>query len=260
MTKKQLAPKQIAALDNAYQEEMNKAALRIGQNTASRIAWLLRFAQFDLNALSQGELLDLGYELNYLGDFRFLTSGGAEEPSEPAAFVMFDWDWNYRLTGIVDDNHLVKLLTKGIIVRPRMNHPSLAQIKQLQEFIIGHIKNLVRKERSELELPQISVFFSGSKKFDTVRVIRVAKSPQDLCTHNLVFLLVSGAHRIRRCPECQKIFFADRKNKMSCSARCQNTAAVRRLRQSASDPKSKRGKIPKSSKNPKAKTLKKRGA
>lgn len=259
MTKKQPAHKQTAALDNAYQKEINKAALRIGQNTPSRIAWLLRFGQFDLDALSQGELIDLGHELNYLGDFRFLANE-TEEASEPTAYSMHDWDGHPRFIGTIASNYLNKIINKGQKVRPTMNRPSLDQIKQLQEFVLGHIINLVRLKLFALELPQIGVCFIPSKRLDAVRVFRVANSPQDLCTHNLAYLLASGAHRIRRCPNCQKVFFADRKNKLHCSSKCQNTAAVKRLRQAASDNKRKKENLPNTSKNPKAKTLKKRGA
>ncbi len=230
MTKKQSRSKPASTLDSGYQEEIQKAALRVGEKTDLNIAWLFRFCEMDLATLSQGALLDLGYELNYLGDFRFFSIP-TDKMSEPTAFSMHDWDGNMRMYGLMDEHHLSRALFENIKVRPRMKHPSLAQMKQLQEFIYGHIVNLVRWKCFALDLPQLSVHFRPTKMRDAVRIVRVANSPQDLCRHNFIYLLASGVGRIRCCPECEGVFFADRTNKVSCSSKCQNTAAVRRIRQ-----------------------------
>ena len=72
MTQKRASPKQTAARERAYEEELTKAFSRIGIDSFEATAWLVQFAQTSIDSLSQGELMDLGYELNYLADFRLI--------------------------------------------------------------------------------------------------------------------------------------------------------------------------------------------
>ncbi len=243
MTKKQANPKKTTAFDQAYQEELDKAALRIGQDTFEGLAWLIQFAQSDLDALSQGALIDLGYELNCLADFRYTTRDN-EGPFGDFGISLHDWEGHTRFKGKVGATNLAQVITDERPVRPKMNSPSVDQIKHLQQSVTGLIVELLQEGTFSLELPPIALHAFTDKELDYVGLLTIAECPLDLFTHNLAFLLVKGASRIRRCPECQRIFAADRKNKMSCSVRCQNTAAVRRLRQSSPDRKGKRGRPP----------------
>jgi len=112
-----------------------------------------------------------------------------------------------------------------------------------------------------MELPSFSTYLLINKVRirSKLLVVYIAELPQDLFKHNALIMVANLQNQFGRCPECEDIFISQRKDQQFCSSRCQNTAAVRRLRQSASDSKSKRGKLPKSSKNPKAKTLEKKG-
>ncbi len=263
MTQKRASPKQTATLERTYEKELEKASLRIKANTA---AWLVRFSQTPLDSLSQGELIDLGYELNCLADFR-VYAGGYQWPYGGFGIALRDWKGRMRFQGKSSGKEIMQVILKGNFSRPPMDHPSLDQINHLQQFVAELITASLQEGHFSVELPPIEVlvinedliFVEPSEEGRKIPVLSFADCPKDLFTHNVTLLLIHPAARIRRCPNCQKVFFADRKNKLHCSSKCQNTAAVKRLRQSASDSKSKRGKIPKSSKNPKAKTLEKKG-
>ncbi len=261
MTPKRASPKQTAARERAYEEELTKAFSRIGRDSFEATAWLVQFAQTSIDSLSQGELMDLGYELNYLADFRLIpgeTSYWGRAASDK------DWGGRKRFEGEGYAKSLNKIVL-GELSRPPMDHPSLDQIKSLQQFVAELLAGRLKWSSFRLELPPLTVIAVFPKvprtPTSTTMVLTLADSPRYLFTHNVALLLLKHAYHIRRCPNpsCQRIFFADRKNKMHCSSRCQNTAAVRRLRQSASYSTSKRGKISSTSKNPKAKTLKKKG-
>jgi hypothetical protein len=186
-----------------------------------------------------------------LADFRYTTKKTGELLGS-IKFSLQDWEGRQRFRGKSGEIDLAEIVAAGNHPGcPPMNRPSLDQIKDLQQSVIKPLSDLLQSGGFGLELPQVFVNAFTDKESDVVMVFTKGDRPQDLFAYNLTFLLIKGACRIRRCPECQRIFAADRKNKMSCSARCQNTAAVRRLRQSASNPKHKQGKIPKSSKKPK---------
>ncbi len=259
MTQKRASPKETAARERAYEEELTKAFSRIGRDSFEATAWLVQFAQTSIDSLSQGELMDLGYELNYLADFRLIAG---EAPYWGIAASEKDWNRRRRFEG---EGSLKQLVLDEGYCRPPMDHPSLDQIKGLQRFVAGLLAARLERSTFHLALPPLDVIAAFPKDPMTSTsitvVLSLAHAPQFLFKHNVAFLLLKHASHIRRCPNpnCQRIFFADRKNKMHCSSRCQNTAAVRRLRQSASYSTSKRGKIPKSSNSPKAKTLKKKG-
>ena len=247
-----------AALERAYKEELEKAFFRIGKTSFEATAWLVRFAQTSIDSLSQGELMDLGYELNVLGDFRLITG---EPPYWGIAASEKDWGGRRRFEG----EGVGKIFSQIALdkhYRPPMDHPSLEQIKELQQVIAGLLAARLERSAFHLTLPPLDIIANFPKdSIVSAVVLTFADSPQILFKHNVALLLLKHASQVRRCPNpnCQQIFFADRKNKMHCSSRCQNTAAVRRLRQAASALKSKRGKISNTSKNPKAKTLKKGG-
>lgn len=247
-----------AVPDRAYEEELEKASSRIGTDSFKATAWLVRFAQTPIDSLSQGALMDLGWELNYLADFRLTTW---ELPYCGVAASEKDWKGRRRFEG----EGVEKILNQMAFserYRPPMDHPTLDQIKSLQQRVAGLLADRMENNSFHMTLPSLDIIAAFPKDAISGVVLTFANAPQLLFQHNVGLLLLKHAHRIRRCPNpnCQRIFFADRKNKQHCSSKCQNTAAVKRLRQAASDSKSKKGKLLKTSQNPKAKTLKKRGA
>jgi hypothetical protein len=229
-----------AALERAYDDELKMAAFRIGKDSFESAAWLVQFAQTPIDALSQGALIDLGYDLNYLADFRLITG---ELPYWGVATTEKDWDGRRRFEGEGKEDNLKPILL-GERYRPPMDRPSLDQCKSLQNFVAGLIAGRLERSSFYLELPPLTVVAVFPKdpitSTSVIMAITLAESPRILFTHNVAYLLFKHAARIRQCPNCQRIFFADRKNKMHCSSKCQNTAAVKRLRQEASDLKSKR--------------------
>lgn len=248
-SKENLSPR-----DDAYQAEIEKAAQRIGRTNSEAIDWLVQFAKTDLTALSQGELINLGYEMNCLSDF--LYGSGTENFIGNLGISKKDWEGHDRFQkkpGNFEFSEIITaLMTEQRPVHPAMAHPSLDQIKNLQTLVSELVSEILVDKNFCMELPKIKLQAFPFQDEDSVLTIIIADSPEDIFLHNIALLLVAGASRIRRCPECETIFFADRKNKFSCSTRCQNTAAVRRMRQSLPKRTGKPGRPPGTTKKGKA--------
>lgn len=227
MTKKRVSVTKPGRFDRAYQEEIEKAAGRVGKNILECLAWLLRFTQTNLNEISRGEFIDLGYELNCLADFYYCARGYGG-PFGAVGLSCCDWNGHSRFKA--DALALTQAILTERAFRPPMNPPSIDQIKGLQQYSAGLVTEWLQGKCLNLELSEVTVIMGHCEDADCPVVTRLADHPEDLFKHNTAFFLANGASRIRRCPECQQVFLADRKNKKSCSARCQNTAAVRRLR------------------------------
>lgn len=71
-------------------------------------------------------------------------------------------------------------------------------------------------------------------------------TPDALLVTDVTFFFEGLFRKLRRCPECQKIFLRRRKDKGFCSKPCQVRVAVRRLRNTPPDRIGKRGRPPKS--------------
>jgi ribosomal protein S27AE len=245
-----------AGLERVYKEELEKAFPRIGETSFEATAWLVRFAKAPIDSLSQGALMDLGWEINYLADFRLITG---ELPYWGIAASEKDWAGRRRFEGEGVEESLSRIVL-GEFYRPPMGPPTLNQIKSLQQFVAKLLADRMENDSFHLTLPSLDIIAAFPKDaILSAVVLTFAGSPQLLFKHNVASLLLKHAQRIRRCPKCQKTFFADRKNKLYCTSKCQNTAAVKRLRQAASDNKRKKEILPKTSKKPKAKTFQKRG-
>jgi len=153
MTKKQASPKQTAARERAYEEELTKASSRIGRDSFEATAWLVQFAQTSIDSLSEGELIDLGYELNYLADFR-LTPGEASN----WGIAVSENDWNgHRRFGGEGGVESLKQIFFGGRSRPPMDHPSLDRIKRLQQFIAKLLAVRLEESAFKFELPSLTV-------------------------------------------------------------------------------------------------------
>lgn len=74
------------------------------------------------------------------------------------------------------------------------------------------------------------ITFASFQDTDEVLCIGVLENPQALFAYNLAFILTTCATRLRRCQGCKQWYFADRKNKAFCSAKCQSKAGTRRYR------------------------------
>lgn len=235
MTRKQENEKK-SVEEIAYGEQLNKAHERIGQTVPQAIEWLLCFAQTAIASLSEGALIDLGYELNVLGDFR-LTTRRPEEDIPDFGLSIQDWEGRHRLqkkvTGEPVADYLGTIFLEDPQRRSPMNRPTPEKTKHLQQIVIEHLTQVVEEKLLYISLPPpIRVQVLMFPDYNILGTLSLFKNPEDLFIYNAALLLVHAAPLIRRCPECQRLFLADRKNKLNCSPRCQNTAAVRRLRQS----------------------------
>lgn len=251
MTRKQENEKK-SVEEIAYGAQLNKAHERIGQTVPQAIEWLLSFAQTDIASLSEGALIDLGYELNVLGDFRLTTNQPGEGVPDFALTVQ-DWEGRPRFQKKVLGEPVVDYLLKIFLEEPNrrspMNRPSPKQVDHLQRLVIDQFATVVENRFLYLSLPPpFHIQVLGFLDPNLLGVLTLFNNPEHLFIHNAALLFVHAAPRIRPCPECKRLFLADRKNKMHCSPRCQNTAAVRRLRQSRPKRTGKPGRPPETTK------------
>ncbi len=231
--------------ESAYQDQLSLAHARIGHTVNQATEWLLRFTQLELSLLSEGAVVDLGYELNCVGDFLFATS---PEDAE-IRFSSLDWEGKERFTKkhLKESplGYLTELFADSPGRRPPMNRPTPETINRLQRFVKEQLEHLLEKKSVAVILPppiHIQAVAVPSSNF--IGVVSVATTPKDIFIHNAIILLFRCAAMIRQCPECRKHFLADRSNKMNCSVLCQNRAAVRKLRQSLPKRNARRGRPP----------------
>lgn len=209
-----------------YWVELDKACSRIGGNSFDVTRWLVQFSQASINSLSQGELLNLRYEISAMTFFRFSPRDDLWIPFGAGNSLK---DWQGRLTGTSPPEEIASLL-KNKLYRMCKGHPSLEQIKELQQFVGGILSSLLNKNQVTLEIPSVQVHAFPDRLSDDVYIVTIGDNPEVLFIYNITWMLIYFGHRIRQCPMCNLIFLADRKNKTFCSSRCQNTYAVRRLR------------------------------
>lgn len=228
-----------------YQEELRKAATRIEQMRGVYMGWLIRFAQLNLNHLSRGQWIDLGYEINVFGDMLLPTSDRFTLfPSY--GLSMLDWEGKERCHED-DIPLLVQKASKD--QRLPLPLPTPEVIASLQKEAFQRLNTFLREDRVPMPLPSIDINVIRFPPSDQVLIQLVVVKPQELFTYNMTFLICAHPLHIRRCLECSRIFLADRKNQVYCSVRCQARVATRKYQGIPDDRKGKRGRPPKQQKD-----------
>ena len=220
-----------------YQDELRKASTRIDETPGASMGWLTCFSQMKLAELSTGQWTDLCYEINVFGD-SFLP-GTDRFPILPSyGLSVLDWEGNVRCAG-KDIKLLVHKASKNERLPLRL--PTRAKVEELQKEVYRLLDTFLRDDRCSLPLPKIDLNIIRFPDLDQSLTQLIVDRPQELFTYNISLLVCSHALRIRRCPECTRIFLADRKNQLYCSVRCQSRVASRKYLATPKDRIGKRG-------------------
>ncbi len=204
--------------EKTYRLENARAGQRIGTTLLQVAHWFLDFAQMDLTTISAGRWTDLQYEVGALAQYQ--TLGPDPSLFWNRALVRKDWQGRLRGASTLNPMELPKTL------------PPRKAIHALQEEVLEALTTLAGGEPcNALPLPSAIVAIIADRSNDRSFALCVVELPRDLFMYTFTVNLCWIAHRLRRCRECKRIFYADRKNKEYCGLACQNRAGTKRWRQ-----------------------------
>jgi hypothetical protein len=182
--------------------ELEKARGRIGLTIEANARWLLHFADLKLEGLSQGDFLNLQYEV---------------------------WEYGRQLRGV--DRYVRFVLnpaSRAIDLGGRP--PSLDQLRSHQHFVQQILEGILQAGGYDFKIPTIEIFLFKGQGRDPAQLWMLSDDYQGPFKLAVALALQPVTHRIRRCPECDKRFLADRANQDYDSPGCQSRAAMRRYR------------------------------
>lgn len=109
--------------------------------------------------------------------------------------------------------------------------PPRSTVIELQREVLAALTAIRTNGSYHHTLPPAMITFAAFQDTDEVLCIGVLETPQALFAYNLAFILTTSTTRLRQCEECKQWYYADRKNKAFCSAKCQSNAGTRRYRE-----------------------------
>ena len=190
-----------------------------------RLPFAIRFANLELEALRRGDwfnLLDdvidfVGFrtgrtldearqQARRVGVTPWPVSGSFSEKVNQGTIQALQADVRQMLNGMMD-------LQEDFDAKQRGQRPEREARPQIPEI---HVRYCLYWQRDHDE--DASLFHDGSLR--------------DLFLSTLVFLLARDVAHVRRCPECQTIFYRVRKQRY-CTRTCTNRANMREWRQTA---------------------------
>lgn len=189
--------------EKTHKKEIVQAESRIGPSPEDEVRWLLRFHEDNLEQMSTGDCLNRQYECLVFAKRR---KEGLPTHSEDA---MYNWPF-----------------------------PEASELPSFHESIVRVVSAIMEKEPEKqyvgFEL-NLSIYINGF-----LYSVNAAKEWQFVSTsenrlHVFQFALLNAvrpfAHLIHRCPECQKLFLAERANQEYDTVQCQSRVATRRYRE-----------------------------
>ncbi|MFO0721721.1 MAG: hypothetical protein U0319_13355, partial [Nitrospira sp.] len=175
-----------AAIFEQFYGEMKKARERILTTVDGEVGWLLKFIQTDLEALTPSEWMVLAFEVaSFVDDVanrhgeEIATEGGWSVQSIPGE----------RFRGTI---------------------PSSAEAKEVQTMVLHSLENLWEKAVTAFTFPQFTIIVTlpGADHERKGNVFVATKRKVKEFEYRFAHLLVDYSGRIRRCPECQRIYLA----------------------------------------------------
>ena len=187
---------QLDVLFDGPYREFGKALKRIGTGNGDFMRWVLRFSQLDLNLLSDGDLLNLQYEIQTICDVGLFISS----KSVP---------------------HPLTVLPKEDIIDIHSN-------------TVKTITSILKGDPIEFSFKNIQIILSPQEDKNKAWGLRSHIDNRSgqffyiVCT-----LLQTYAHLIRKCPGCGSLVLASRIDQEFCSNSCQAKMYMRDKRQKA---------------------------
>lgn len=196
-----------------FYQEVDKARERIGTTTDQAMAWLLRFSQEEVPQMSAGDFLNLQFELVALETYG--------PPIQATPVFGIPPKARFHDTSLDQYDRL----------------PNRDEVENFRSWLSQTLEGILKKENMIMEMPPVNLrllydddYYGENQEIHPGWFL--AESSNGPCTrsYRLIVLIAHVANKIRRCPECHKVFLADRRNKEYCTARCQSRVATRRFR------------------------------
>lgn len=193
--------------------EINSINVDFEKNTKNRLQWLLNLADKDLSAISSGDWTNLEYEL--IAFHQVLPVARGDRKVDYTARIPTKKDVELFHSSIKKElNRLIEESTAVFDTGPIVLHINPWMGVKISESDDGKLNKEIIQEHA----PWV--------------VSPVAETRWGASQYILSDLISRYAYIIRRCPECSKLFLADRKNQSYCSLKHQNYAAGRKYRKS----------------------------
>jgi len=219
-----------------YAEEVQKAIQRIGRGPHSAIEWLLRFAQINLNSLSQGQLSDLAAELSAFarGKVKSKAQGALSRELSPTHHGLWLSDKMIKNKGLLGGTK-----RKEEFLPPKKTienlHATIAEAIEWYAVDTAHFPSIqltlsVPNPQKTLVpgLPE-----TESKKRSVLYL--EGKALEDTFYYYAATLLAEYGPRIKSCSVCGTLFAAVRADQFFCSSKCLNRATQQRFRERRKD-------------------------
>ncbi|MBX7039828.1 MAG: hypothetical protein K1X60_11725 [Nitrospira sp.] len=196
------------AIHDQFYGEMKKARERILTTADGEVGWLLKFIQTDLDTLTASEWMVLAFEIASFVD---------DVANRRGADIATEAGWSVR-----------SIPGEGF----RGTLPSRGEAKEIQGMVLGSLEKLWKNAVAAFTFPQFTIIVTlpiedarkGSVFVATKRKVKEFE-------YRFAHLLMDYSGRIRRCPECQRIYLAIRVDQIYCGPRCQTRVATRKWRE-----------------------------
>ncbi len=192
---------------------------RAGANakiTTAPLAWLLRFAQQNLDELTAGDWMDLSLEVKAFVEGKHLAARRDRDRALRPGLKRIGY------AEAQDELELGPLRAEDL--------PSQQAIRALKEMAKSHVDDFVKSTVSTIVVGPKSLRLVRSPVEGWSFVIPELSSTPDRFLWNLGHLLGEEGLRIKVCPACQKYFDATRINKVYCTTTCQSRTTTRQQR------------------------------
>mgnify|MGYP005607513667 CR=1 FL=1 len=196
------------AIHDQFFGEMKKARERILTTADGEVGWLLKFIQTDLDTLTASEWMVLAFEIASFVD---------DVANRRGADIATEAGWSVR-----------SIPGEGF----RGTLPSRGEAKEIQAMVLGSLEKLWETAIAAFTFPQFTIIVTlpvGDERKGSVFVATKRKVKE--FEYRFAHLLVDYSGRIRRCPECQRIYLAIRFDQTYCGPRCQTRVATRKWRE-----------------------------
>jgi hypothetical protein len=190
-----------------------------------RLPFAIRFANLELEGLRRGDWYNLFDEVTEFVGFR--TGRTLDEARRQASRVgVSPWPLSGRFAESINENTIRALQ---------------ADVRQLLNGMLDRHEDLDAKGRGEQPardaptlVPEIHIryWLYWQRDQDEDAALFQDGRLRDLFLSTLVFLLARDVAHVRRCPECQTIFYRVRKQRY-CTRTCTNRANMRDWRNTA---------------------------
>jgi len=196
-------------IQRQFHREMAKARERITATSNGEIGWLINFIQLDLDRLTPSEWMVLAYEVA-----SFAEGDGPDRHMLPIASGS-----GWSMQAIPGETMQCTL-------------PSRKEATQLQRTIRDHLEHLWNHAIAPITFSDLTLVITMVGAFhDRHGSLLVTTKPKTKeFEYRVAMSLAYHAGRIRPCEECQRIFFAARRDQLFCTSRCQMRIASRKWR------------------------------